>query len=427
MLKINPFTNAMASLHLAAKTMDLEKNVIHALERPDRILQFPLLIKRDNGEDQTFDSYRVQYNNARGPYKGGIRYHQATDLDEVQALAFWMTIKCAVVDIPFGGGKGGVTVDPKQLSIGELEQLSKAWVQAMSEYIGPQVDVPAPDVNTNPQIMDWMSDEYEKITGRPALATFTGKSIKHGGSAGRGFSTSQGGMYALAELAKKMNFSPTETTVAIQGFGNAGFHMARLLHAAGYKVVALSDSQGGIEDKRRLGMDPEHVMTTKKEQGMIAGMYCQGSVCDSENYQAITNDQLLALDVDILVPAALENVITIDNVNQIKAKAILELANGPTTPEADMVLFKKSIPVVPDILANAGGVTVSYFEWLQNMSGEQWTEEEVLAKLEPIIVKAFNESWDTAMAHNVPLRIGAYIVALKRIALAMRKTPGRKA
>ncbi|MEK7637265.1 MAG: Glu/Leu/Phe/Val dehydrogenase [Patescibacteria group bacterium] len=419
-MSANPFANAMAQLRDAARVIDLDPRLVTALQTPQRILAVGIPVRMDDGSMKVFSGYRVQHNDARGPFKGGIRYHQQTNLNEVKALAFWMTIKCAVVGIPYGGGKGGVTVNPKELSMGELERLSRGWVQAMYRHLGPWQDVPAPDVYTTPQIMAWMTDEYSKLSGQWTPAAFTGKPIAVGGSAGREYATGQGGFYILEALLAKLKKSPRRMTVAVQGFGNVGYFTAKLLHDAGYKVVALSDSHGGILDLRKQGMDPEHVMATKRERGMIGGMYCVGTVCDAKNYRAITNDQLLALPVDILVPAALENAITEKNAGRVKAKLILEMANGAVTPEADIKLFRRKITVVPDILANAGGVTGSYFEWTQNLQGVHWTEKEVLSKLKPTMIRSFNEVWDMAAKHRVSLRQGAFILGIDRIAEAMK-------
>ncbi|MBI2984111.1 MAG: Glu/Leu/Phe/Val dehydrogenase [Candidatus Kerfeldbacteria bacterium] len=394
--------------------------MIRRLELPERTIEVSIPVTMDDGSLRVFPGWRVQYNNARGPYKGGIRYHPQTNPDEIKALAFWMTIKCALLNLPYGGGKGGVTVDPRLLSRGELERLSRGWVRAMFPNLGPQVDVPAPDVYTNPQIMAWMTDEYSRLAGRPTPAAFTGKPIEAGGSAGREFSTGQGGLDVLTALMSKLGRAPKDTTVAVQGFGNVGYHLARLLQRAGYRIVALSDSKGGIEDKRRLGMEPEHVMTSKQAKGMIDGMYCIGSVCDFTNYQAITNKQLLALPVDILVPAALEDAITEQNAGAVQAKIILEMANGAVTPEAENVLVQRQITVVPDILANAGGVVGSYFEWQQNLASEHWTEAEVLQRLQSMMTQAFEQTWSKAQQHQVGFRLGAYLVALGRLAEAMK-------
>ncbi len=415
----NPFSNAMAQLTAAAKTISLDPDVLKALQKPQRVLDVGIPVRMDNGSTKVFSGYRVQYNDARGPFKGGIRYHWDTNLNEVKALAFWMAMKCAVVGIPYGGGKGGITVNPKELSVGELERLSRGWVQAMFTYIGPHKDVPAPDVYTTPQIMAWMVDEYSKLAGEWAPAAFTGKPLEVGGSEGRMFSTSQGGFYVLEELVKKMSggsgsasggkWTPKNVTIAIQGFGNVGAFAAEIFQKAGYVVVAVSDSRGGIVNMK--GLDVAAVWKHKEATGSVVNM---------PGTKPIDNKKILELPVHILVPSALESVITDKNASRIKAKAILELANGPTTPEADIKLFKRGIPIVPDILANAGGVTGSYFEWSQNLQGEHWTEKEVLNKLKPIMVESFNAVWDKAAKHKVNLRTGAYILAIDRIAKAMK-------
>lgn len=412
---MNPFENAQAQLHKAAAVMKLAPDILELLSHPDRVIEVAVPVKMDDGSLKVFDGYRVQYNKARGPYKGGLRFHSQTDINEVKALAFWMSIKCAVVDIPFGGAKGGITVDPKKLSAGELERLTRSFTRAIAPFIGPQIDVPAPDVNTNPKIMDWLVDEYGRLQGKVVPAVVTGKSIEQGGSLGRTAATGQGGFYILREVAKKLKLKPSETTVAIQGFGNVGYHMAKLVQQAGYKLIAISDSHGAMFDKRGLGMDPDNIMKTKQERGLVGGCYCVGSVCDCENYTEISNEALLELKVDVLIPAALESVITEKNAGKVKAKVILELANGPTTPEADVILQKKGVMVVPDVLANAGGVTVSYFEWLQNIQNYNWTEQMVLEKLEPIMVKSFNTVYAAGEKYGVDLRMAAYTVALDRI------------
>lgn len=416
----NPFQNAMRQLDLAASKLNLNQRTLALLKTPTRLIEFAVPVEMDNGETRVFKGFRVQYNDARGPFKGGIRYHQDVDVDEVKALAFWMTIKCAVADIPFGGAKGGVVVNPKDLSGGELERLTRSYAKALSPFICPETDVPAPDVNTNPQIMDWFTDEYCKITKlEKCRAIITGKTIAAGGSEGRATSTGQGGIYLLGKLVEKLNKKPSEMTVAIQGFGNAGFTFAKLASSLGYKIIAVSDSRGGILDKRGQGMDPEHIMETKREHGLIAGMYCIGSVCDSSNYQAITPTGVLTVECDVLVPAAYENQITQDNASSVKAKIVLELANGPTTPEADIILQKNGVIVVPDVLANAGGVTVSAFEWEQNMKGEHWSEEEVFAKLKSKLENSFEIIWQRARDENCSLRLAAYLAALERVAKAM--------
>jgi glutamate dehydrogenase/leucine dehydrogenase len=416
----NPFENAMAQLDKAAKLINLEETVYERLKTPDRVLKANIAIKMDNGEEKVFTGFRSQYNNALGPYKGGIRYHPDVTEDEVKALSFWMTIKCATVNIPMGGGKGGVIVNPKELSRGELEKLSRGYVREIWKYIGSDKDVPAPDVYTTPQIMAWMRDEYEKLVGHEDPGVITGKPLDQGGSEGRGFSTAQGGVYCVVELAKKMGLNPADTTVAVQGYGNAGSFMVKILYDLGYKIVAATDSKGGVYNED--GLEPGRVNEVKKE-GSHLGCYCVDGACKlasdaptEGSCHHITNEEIMELDVDILVPAALENVITTDNADKIKAKAVVELANGPTTPDADEILKEKGIIVVPDVLANAGGVTVSYFEWDQNVKGEHWTEEDVLAKLEKIMVAAFNEVWETKEKYGVDMRTAAFVKAVERVA-----------
>lgn len=422
MQKINPFESALAQLDKALKFLKLDIYRSQRLRYSEKVISVNFPVKMDNGETKMFHGFRVQHNSALGPYKGGIRFHPQVDMDEVKALAFWMAIKCAVADIPMGGGKGGVEVDPKKLSEKELERLSRAYVRAISADIGPEIDVPAPDVNTTPQIMKWMVDEYIKqitnnkkqITKKEKsklMGTFTGKPLNYGGSLGRTEATGRGGSYVLFSLLKKLIIKPrygTKLSVAVQGFGNVGYYVAKFLYEAGFRVVALSDSKGAIVVKN-LGsdsFDPEEVLAFKKKNGSL----------EKHKGKFITNAQLLELPVDILVPSALENQITKENASRIKAKVILEMANGPTTPEADEILYKKDILVVPDVLANSGGVTVSYFEWDQNMKVQHWTEEAVNKKLEKKMVSALDEVWKTAKANKTDLRTAAFIVAIKRIA-----------
>ena len=417
------FTNAMAQLDKAAKIINLDPKIHELLKRPNKLHAFEVEIEMDNGEKKKFSAWRSQYNNARGPYKGGIRYHWNVTEDEVKALSFWMTMKCAAVGIPLGGGKGGIIVNPKELSENELQKLSRGYIRAIYEHLGPVQDIPAPDVYTTPQIMAWMLDEYEKCVGYHAPGMITGKPLSLGGSAGRGFATAQGGVYVVEEVMKKLGKKPHETTVAIQGFGNAGGFMAKILHSLGYKIVALSDSKGGVYNED--GIDP-HKAESIKEKGGALGCYCFGSVCSIEQISKdgpcrnISNEELLELPVDILVPAALENQITADNAPRVRAKVIAELANGPTTPEADEILFKKQILLVPDILTNAGGVTVSYFEQVQNAMNYYWTEAEVLAKLKPIMVDSFHAIWDAKEKYQVDMRTAAFIVSVARVAQAMK-------
>lgn len=408
MAKVNPHKSGLQQLAKAAELMDLHQGVHARLQIPKFEMQFGIPVRMDDGSLKVFQGYRVQYDNSRGPNKGGIRFHPDVNIDEVRALAFWMTIKCSVVGIPLGGGKGGVIVDPKKLSTGELERLSRGWMRAVAHNVGPERDIPAPDVYTTPQIMAWMMDEYETIRGDHGPGVITGKPLSVGGSEGRGYSTAQGGVYVTLELAKHLKLKKG-ASVVIQGFGNAGAYMAKILHKQGYKIIAVSDSKGGIINEK--GLDPAKVEQHKTATGSVTNY--------SGATKNITNEQILTVACDVLVPAALENVITVENAGRIKAKAIVELANGPTTPDADEKLYKKGITVVPDVLANAGGVTVSYFEQVQNAYNYYWTEKEVLAKLEPIMVGSFNEVWKTKQKYNCDMRTAAYIVSVQRIADAM--------
>ncbi len=409
----NPFENAMTQLDKAAKITNLDPHIHSALKEPKRVIDVTIPVQMDNGETKEFHGFRSQFNDALGPFKGGIRYHPGVTLDEVKALSFWMTMKCAVVGLPLGGGKGGIIVDPKTLSVGELERLSRGYIQKIYTYIGPTRDVPAPDVYTTPQIMAWMMDEYEKLVGEHAPGVITGKPIALGGSAGRGFSTAQGGVYVTREASRKMGWKPGETTVAVQGFGNAGSHMARILHELGYKIVAASDSKGGVMNS--LGIDPRALEQHKEKTGSVVGF----SVTE-----AISNEGLLEMDVHVLVPAALENVITAENAPRVKAKMIVELANGPVTPDADEILHQNGVLFIPDILANAGGVTVSYFEQVQNAMNYYWTEEEVLPKLEKIMVNAFNQVWETKEKYKIDMRTAAFVRAVERVGEAIQLRGG---
>ena len=402
------FANALKQLKQAQVYAKIPAAILEQLKRPERILQFSFPVAMDDGTIRVFEGYRVQYSSARGPYKGGLRYHPQTNLDEVKALAFWMAVKCAVVGIPLGGGKGGITVDPKKLSVGELERLTRAFVRRLAPFIGPEQDVPAPDVNTTPEIMAWVRDEYERVVGKKVPGVVTGKPLNFGGSAGRTPATAQGGMYVLAEVMEKLKLKPKQVTVAVQGMGNVGGIMAQLLHQAGFRVVAMSDSQSGIYNSK--GLDVPIVERFKKQTGSLKNF---------PGAKLVTNAKLLELPVTILIPAALENQITEKNATRIKAKVVFELANGPTTPEADTKLAQRKIIVVPDVLANAGGVTVSYFELVQNLQQYYWSEGEVLAKLKPIMVTSFKQIWQRAEQLNVPLRTAAFVIAIERIAQAI--------
>jgi glutamate dehydrogenase len=417
----NPHQNAVAQLAKVAALLRKEYQgnetafdaSIERLKTPDKVLETTLSVKMDDGSTQKFPAFRSQHNNARGPYKGGIRFHQGVSKEEVMALSTWMTWKCAVTGIPYGGGKGGVIVNPKQLSAAELRQLSRAYARFLVEDIGPWVDVPAPDVNTTGQIMAWMVDEYQQFLSKKGLlqenplATFTGKPIALGGSAGREEATGLGGVFVLEKLAQALGKKDLKkVTIAIQGFGNVGYWFAKHAADRGYTVVAVSDSKGGTYVAK--GLDPDKVMEHKRKNGSVADFG-----------KAITNEALLELDVDILVPAALENVIHAKNAADIKASAIIEMGNGPITPEADEILASKDILVVPDVLANSGGVTVSYFEWVQNLQGMSWTRDEVVTKLQPLMEKAFSEMWAMKEKHSVDGRMATYMTAVKRVVDAM--------
>ncbi len=408
--ELNPFKIAQEQLDRAAKVMKLEPAVHAILREPMRILEVTIPVRMDDGSVKVFKGFRVQYNDARGPTKGGIRFHPQETLDTVKALAAWMTWKTSVVDIPYGGAKGGVICDPKSMSEAELERLSRGYIRAIGRFIGPERDIPAPDVYTTPQIMAWMMDEYSKIVGYNAPGVITGKPLEVGGSLGRGDATARGGMYCLREAAKKLKLDLSKATVAIQGFGNAGQFAHKLVtEMFGAKVVAVSDSKGGIYCEK--GLNFEEVLKHKEKTG---------SVVNFPGTKNITNEELLELKVDVLIPAALENQITANNANKLKAKIVLELANGPTTPEADEILYKKGILDIPDFLANAGGVTVSYFEWVQNINGYYWTLEEVHQKLDQKMTKAFWDVMEAMEKYKVEPRTAAYIVAVKRVADAVK-------
>ena len=409
----NPWKRSQEQLKKIAKKTKLPELLLARLLEPDRTVLLSLPLELDSGEVRIFKGYRIQHNNILGPYKGGLRYHANVSMDEVRALSFWMTIKCAVVNVPFGGGKGGITVDPKALSEKELKALTYVFANRLAPVIGPEIDVPAPDVNTNGTIMGWLLEEYEKVTGKKSPAVITGKPVDQGGSEGRTEATGFGGGYVLENAIKKLGIEGKQLTVAVQGFGNVGYFLAKYLFDHGFKVVAVSDSKEGIFVEE--GLNPELTLECKRERGMLSGCYCIGSVCDLKGGKRITNEELLELDVDILVPAALENVINDINANKIRAKVVLEMANGPLTREADEILAKNKITVIPDILANSGGVCTSYFEWYQNMKGEHWTKEEVFDKLRKQMNQATEEVFDAQVEYKTDLRDAAYIVALKRI------------
>lgn len=412
-LQADLFADASRRLENALQYVTLSEDALEHLRHPKSSLSVSIPVRMDNGSLRVFQGYRVRYDDTRGPTKGGVRYHPNVSLTEVQSLAFWMTFKCAVLNLPFGGGKGGITLNPKMLSRMELERLSRGYIDAIADFIGPDVDILAPDVYTNPMIMGWMMDQYSVIRRKISRAIVTGKPLALGGSEGRDEATGVGAFMVIETIAPKLGLIPAETTVAVQGFGNAGIVLATQLAAAGYRVVAVSDSQGGIYAPQ--GIDIPSVRAHKESTRSLKAVYCQGTVCSIVEHQTITNPELLQLDVDILIPAALENQVTADNAEQVKAKYIFEVANGPITSAADAILNRKGIVVFPDILVNAGGVTVSYFEWVQNRSGLYWTEADVHHQLRQRMVQATESLWQAAQQKQIPLRTAGYVLALERI------------
>jgi glutamate dehydrogenase (NADP+) len=415
--EVNPFSDALDRLQRIGKELGTPHEVLEALEHPEATLVASLPVRMDNGATRYFVGIRCRYNDCLGPTKGGIRYHPQVSLEEVQALGLWMTLKCAVVGLPYGGGKGGIIVDPKKLSRAELERLSRSYIRAMADLIGPDHDIPAPDVYTNARIMGWMVDEYETIVRRKAPSVITGKPIALGGIEGREEATGRGAFLVIRELASRRGLEPARTRVAIQGFGNAGYHVARLLQRAGYPIVAVSDSKGAIYSED--GFDVESLHQHKVEMHQLSGVYCEASVCEVVDHERITNEALLELDVELLVPAALEGVIGPWNVARVRAPYIVEVANGPVLASVDAILRERGTVVVPDVLANAGGVTVSYFEWVQNREGYPWTLEQVRTRLEEVLVRSFDRVWSTAEESDLSLRGAAYATALGRIGEAV--------
>jgi glutamate dehydrogenase (NADP+) len=415
---MNTFDNAKEQFEEALRHIDISDDAKECLSMPKEIMTASIPVRMDDGSLKIFTGHRVHYNNSLGPTKGGIRYHPGVTLDEVQSLAFWMTFKCAVMGLPYGGAKGGITVNPKEISKKELERLSRGYVQAFYDFIGPDKDIPAPDVYTNATIMGWMADEYSKISRSYLPAAFTGKPLSLGGSKGRDVATALGGYYIIKNLVNKLGMQEKGLRVSVQGFGNAGYNIARFLHDDEYRVIALSDSKGGIVCKDYC-FDPVKIMGAKKSKGMIDGVYYKGTVHDDNDHEHVSNTGVLETECDILIPAAIENQITKDNADKIKAKIILELANGPVTPEADRILAKKGIIVVPDILANAGGVTVSYFEWIQNRQGYYWSEKKIFDKLQKLMTTAFEDIYSIMTAKKCTLRVAAYIHAIKKIVEAI--------
>ena len=405
----NPFLIAQEQLRLACEAVNAHPAIYEILKEPERVVTVSFPVRMDSGEYRTFIGYRSQHTQVTGPAKGGIRFHPSVTLDEVKALSIWMTFKCALAALPFGGGKGGVVCNPKELSRGELERISRGYIRAIADVIGPEKDIPAPDVYTNAQVMGWMFDEYSKAVGRNAPGVITGKPLVVGGSLGRNEATARGCVITIQQAAAALGLPLSDLTAVIQGYGNAGSIAAILLHELGVKVIAVCDSRGSAFNPE--GLDPRKVLEHKQKTGSVRGF--PGS-------EEVPEDEFLGLECDILVPAALENVITARNAGKIKARIVAEAANGPTTPEADKILHDSGVLLIPDILANAGGVTVSYFEWVQNLSNFYWTEEEVNARLEQKMVDAFRRTYAMHEKLGCDMRTAAYAVALDRLASAMR-------
>jgi len=408
--KINPFDVVKQQIDKCAEILDLSPDVTTMLKTPMRELHVSLPVRMDDGSIKVFQAFRVQHNDARGITKGGIRFHTDETINTVRALAAWMTWKCALLDLPLGGAKGGVVCNPKEMSAGELERLSRAYVRAVCQFIGPEKDVPAPDVYTTPQIMAWMMDEYSAIVGKPQFGVVTGKPLSIGGSPGRIDATARGGMYTIREAAKTLGIDLGKATVAVQGYGNVGYYAARLCSELfGSKVVAVCDSKGGVCCKT--GVDPDAAYACKVQTT---------SVCNLSGMESISEEELLELDVDVLIPAAIENVITGKNAPNIKAKIVAELANGPTTPEADDILYRGGVHVIPDFLCNAGGVTVSYFEMVQDFYRYFWDETEIHERLDKKMTVAYHSVLNTSREYKINMRQAAYVRAVERVVEAMR-------
>jgi glutamate dehydrogenase/leucine dehydrogenase len=406
--KINPFENMKKQVDIVGKKLGLEPGIIEVLKNPKRELSVNFPVRMDDGSIRVFTGYRVQHNESRGPFKGGIRYHQQVDIDEVRALAAWMTWKTAVVDVPYGGAKGGIIANPKNMSVGEIERMTRRYASEISIIIGPEKDIPAPDVNTSGREMAWIMDTISMAKGFAVPGVITGKPLEIGGSLGRPEATSRGLVFTVREAAKKIGLDLKGATVAIQGYGNVGAFAHKLIERDfGAKVIAVTDSKGGIVNEN--GLKYEEVIAHKKKTGSVIGF---------PGTKPVTNEEILELKVDVLLPCALENVLTKDNAGKVKARISGEGANGPNTLEADELMTKNGVLILPDILANAGGVTVSYFEWVQNLYNYAWTEDEVNNRLDQKITKAFHEVWDMAQKHKVNMREAAYLVAVDRVAKA---------
>ncbi|MCL4464682.1 MAG: Glu/Leu/Phe/Val dehydrogenase [Chloroflexi bacterium] len=403
----NPYLIAQQQVDIVAEKLKLDAGIREILRKPKRELAVNFPVRMDDGSVRCYTGYRVQHNLSRGPAKGGIRYHPDVTIDEVRALSMWMTWKCAVVNIPYGGAKGGVICDPKKMTLPELERLTRRYTTEISIIIGPERDIPAPDVNTNARTMAWIMDTYSMHKGYSVPAVVTGKPIAIGGSEGRAEATGRGCMYTVLEALKHLKMEPTRTATAVQGFGNVGATTALLLHEQGSRIIGLSDSRGGIYNPK--GLDPHKALRYKQETGALA---------DFPDSDPISNAELLALPCDILVPAALENQITVRNADKVRAKIVAEGANGPTTPEADEILYQKGIFLIPDVLANAGGVTVSYFEWVQDLQNLFWDVDEINRRLERIMVRSFQEVLNNSQCVEVNMRTAAYCLAVRRVAEA---------
>jgi len=406
---LNPYQIVQEQIENAAAILGLDRDIVEILKRPKRVLSVSIPVKMDDGSTRVFEGFRSQHSDAIGPTKGGIRFHPGVTMDEVKALSMWMSFKCGVVSLPYGGGKGGVIVDPHTLSKGELERLSRGFMEAIADIVGPDKDIPAPDVYTTPQIMSWMMDTYSRMKGYNNPGVITGKPLIVGGSKGRNEATARGCAFVIAEAMKDLGKDLKGATVAIQGFGNAGRIAADLLTQQGCKVVAVSDSKGAIYNPAGLDL------------ALVEELKDNSSILDYDSKYHLQNpEEILELEVDILVPAALENVITRKNADKVKASIVAEAANGPTTPDADRILFEKGIIVIPDILANAGGVTVSYFEWVQNLMNYYWSEDEVNSKLKDVMTQSYWAVRSLANEHHVDFRTGAYMISMKRIAEAIK-------
>lgn len=407
---LNPFEIAQKQVKIACDRLNADPAVFEILKKPQRVLEVNFPVKLDNGTVENFTGYRSQHNNAVGPYKGGVRFHPNVNLDEVKALSIWMTIKCCVAGIPYGGGKGGITLDPRNYSEAELERIARAYSEAISPLIGEKIDIPAPDVNTNGKIMSWMVDAYENVVKHSAPGVFTGKPVEFGGSLARTEATGYGVNFAAVQALEKLGKDVKGATYAIQGFGNVGYHTGYYAHKSGAKVVAVSTVDVAIYNEN--GLDMEAIIKEFQEKGFITNEAGYG--------KEISNAELLALDVDVLAPCALENQLTSENAGKVRAKIVVEGANGPTTPEADVILRQNGVLVVPDILANCGGVVVSYFEWVQNLQGYYWEFDEVQEKETVVLRRAFRDIWNLAQEYDVDLRTASYMMSIRRVEKAMK-------